>query len=318
MGQHGVAADCHSGRVVLLTEVLSVPETAARTLDIGGPDIRSYSDIMSIMARALGLRPRLVIPVPVLTPRLSSLWIHLVTPLDASIARPLAEGLKNRVVCRNDDAIKLMPHQCLTIRQAIDASLVKIHEGSVETSWSDAGVMPGDPSWAGGTIFVDRRQRNTAASPKALWSAVSSLGGGLGYGGADWLWRLRGAMDRLVGGPGLRRGRRHAHNLQLGDSLDFWRVTEITPLKSLELRAEMKLPGVATLTFEIEAVATANTRLTMTARFRPRGLFGIVYWYLVFPFHGIVFGQMLRGLLRAADKADLDETKRSGQPAAIS
>ena len=293
-----------------LMEVLSVPETSGRTIDIGGPDVRSYSDIMREMASALGLRPRIVIPVPVLTPRLSSLWIHLITPLDASIARPLAEGLKNRVVCRNDDATRLMPHRCLTIRQAIDASLEKIHAGSVETSWSDAGVMPGDPAWAGGTVFVDRREKRSNASLKSLWAAVASLGGGLGYGGADWLWRLRGAMDKLVGGPGLRRGRRHAHEVRLGDSIDFWRVTEVTPQKSLELRAEMKLPGVATLSFEIEPVAdnVEEHLLVMTARFRPRGLFGIVYWYLVLPFHGIVFGQMLKGLLRAADKADSEDS----------
>jgi len=295
-----------------LMEVLSVPETSGRTIDIGGPDVRSYSDIMREMASALGLRPRIVIPVPVLTPRLSSLWIHLITPLDASIARPLAEGLKNRVVCRNDDATRLMPHRCLTIRQAIDASLEKIHAGSVETSWSDAGVMPGDPAWAGGTVFVDRREKRSNASLKSLWAAVASLGGGLGYGGADWLWRLRGAMDKLVGGPGLRRGRRHAHEVRLGDSIDFWRVTEVTPQKSLELRAEMKLPGVATLSFEIEPVAdnVEEHLLVMTARFRPRGLFGIVYWYLVLPFHGIVFGQMLKGLLRAADKADSEDSHR--------
>jgi len=177
--------------------------------------------------------------------------------------------------------------------------------------------MPGDPAWAGGTVFVDRREKRSTASLKSLWAAVASLGGGLGYGGADWLWRLRGAMDKLVGGPGLRRGRRHAHEVRLGDSIDFWRVTEVTPQKSLELRAEMKLPGVATLSFEIEPVAdnVEENLLVMTARFRPRGLFGIVYWYLVLPFHGIVFGQMLNGLLRAADKADSEDSHRLDRPA---
>jgi len=148
-----------------LIAVLEVEETAGKAIDIGGPDVRNYAEIMREMASAVGLRPRLVIPVPVLTPRLSSLWIHLITPLHASIARPLAEGLRNRVVCRNDDAVRLMPHQCLTIRQAIDASLMKIDTGTVETSWSDAGVMPGDPSWAGGTVFFGSARGNDSCLP---------------------------------------------------------------------------------------------------------------------------------------------------------
>lgn len=298
-----------------LMEGLTVPETIGKTIDIGGPDILSYSDLMREMASALGLRRRIVIPVPVLTPRLSSLWIHLVTPLDASIARPLAEGLRNRVVCRDDEATRLMPHQCLTVRQAIDASLEKMTARSVETSWSDAGVMPGDPSWAGGTEYVDRREATTTASAESLWASVSSLGGERGYRGADWLWRLRGALDRLVGGPGLRRGRRHAQELWFGDSLDFWRVSSIDPPNSLELTAEMKLPGKATLTFQIEPSGERDrkTRLVMTARFRPRGLFGILYWYAVVPLHGFVFSRMLRGLVRAAEESVSTEQRDAGR-----
>jgi len=288
-----------------LIEVLSVPETIGKTIDIGGRDIMRYSDIMQEMASALGLRRRIIIPTPVLTPRLSSLWIHLVTPIHASIARPLAEGLRNRLVCRTDDATRLMPHACLTVRQAIDASLEKIHAHEVETSWSDAGVMPGDPHWAGGTVFVDRRKAVANAAVSEVWTAVCSLGGETGYFGTDWMWRIRGAMDRLVGGPGLRRGRRDAQDLRLGDSLDFWRVSALDAPNRLELVAEMKLPGIATLTFEIEPAdaGTQSTRLTMTARFRPRGLFGLVYWHTVVPMHGIVFSRMLRGLVREAERA---------------
>jgi hypothetical protein len=283
---------------------LETPATTGETIDIGGPDVWPYAKVMREMASALGLRRRLVIPVPVLTPRLSSLWIHLVTPLHSSIARPLAEGLKNRVVCRNDDALRLMPHQCLTIREAMDAALAKIRTGEIETAWSDAGVMPGDPSWAGGTVFVDRREEATRAEPTAVWSAVTALGGEHGYYAVDWLWRLRGIMDRLGGGPGLRRGRRSAEELRLGDALDFWRVTAIRPPTHLELTAEMKLPGVATLTFDVESAAaqTGQTRLVMTARFRPRGLLGIAYWYSVLPLHGIVFRGMLKGLVRTAER----------------
>lgn len=288
-----------------LIGALETPETIGRKIDIGGPEVWSYARVMREMALALGVPRRVVIPVPVLTPRLSSLWIHLVTPLRASIARPLAEGLKNRVVCRNDEAQRLMPHRCLTIREAMDAALVKVRSHEIETAWSDAGVMPGDPSWAGGTEFVDRREVRTAAAPEAVWSVVAALGGERGYYAVDWLWRVRGAMDRVVGGPGLRRGRRSPGDLRLGDALDFWRVTAIEPGRFLELTAEMRLPGVATLGFEIEPAAdsTGQTRLVMTARFRPRGLLGIAYWYSVVPAHGIVFRGMLRGIVRAAEAA---------------
>ena len=286
-----------------LITALETPATAGLTLDIGGPEVKSYADIMRDMAAALHLRRRIVIPVPVLTPRLSSLWIHVVTPLDASIARPLAEGLRNRVICRSADTARLMPHQCLTIREAMDAALAKDQSGEVETAWSDAGVMPGDPTWAGGTVLVDRRVMETAAPPEAVWSAVCSLGGRNGYYAADWLWQVRGIMDRLVGGPGLRRGRRSVDELRLGDALDFWRVCAIDPPRHLELRAEMKLPGVATLRFELSPRPSGapGTTLTMTAQFRPRGLLGIAYWYSVLPLHGIVFKGMLRGLVRAAE-----------------
>lgn len=285
-----------------LIAALETPATTGKTIDIGGPDVWSYAKVMREMAAALRLRRRVVIPVPVLTPRLSSLWIHLVTPLHASIARPLAEGLKNRVVCRSDEALRLMPHQCLTIREAMDAALAKVHAGEIETAWSDAGVMPGDPTWAGGTVFVDRREVITPATPAAVWAAVSALGGERGYYAVDWLWRLRGIMDRLTGGPGLRRGRRRSDELRLGDALDFWRVTAIDPPHRLELTAEMKLPGVATLGFDVDPppAPSSGTRLLMTARFRPRGLLGIAYWYSVLPLHGIVFRGMLRGLVRAA------------------
>jgi uncharacterized protein YbjT (DUF2867 family) len=285
-----------------LIAALQTPATTGKTIDIGGPDVWSYERIMREMAAALHLRRRIVIPVPVLTPRLSSLWIHFVTPLHASIARPLAEGLRNRVVCRSDEARRLMPHQCLTIREAMDAAIAKVHAGEIETAWSDAGVMAGDPGWAGGTLFVDRREVTTTASMASLWTAVSALGGERGYYAVDWLWWLRGLMDRLVGGPGLRRGRRSSRELRLGDALDFWRVTSIDPPKRLELTAEMRLPGVATLRFELapEAEPASGTRLIMTASFRPRGLLGIAYWYAVLPLHGIVFRGMLAGIVRAA------------------
>ncbi len=282
---------------------LEQDSTAGRVIDIGGPDVVTYARLMREMAAALHLPRRIVVPVPVLTPRLSSLWIHLVTPIDAAIARPLAEGLRNRVVCRDTLAHELMPHECLGVRAAIDAALTRLGARTVETSWSDAGVMPGDPDWAGGTVYVDRREAIASASPQRCWASISSLGGDRGYFASDWLWRLRGSMDRLLGGPGLRRGRRHTHQIRVGDAIDFWRVTTLVPDTKMMLTAEMRLPGVATLSFELVPMTDGDprTRIIMTARFRPSGLAGIAYWYAVLPLHGIVFRGMLRGIVRESE-----------------
>ncbi|MHC4920988.1 MAG: SDR family oxidoreductase, partial [Planctomycetota bacterium] len=267
---------------------LDEPATAGRTLDIGGPDVVTYLDLMRTTARICGLPRRLVIPVPLLTPRLSSLWIHLVTPISARIARPLAEGLRNRVVCREQSARELMPQRLTPVEEAIALALGRHQAGRVETSWSDAGVIPGDPDWAGGTVFTDPRSITVQATPKNVFKAVCRVGGGHGWYFADWLWRLRGLLDKLIGGPGLRRGRRDPEQVAYGDALDFWRVTAVDPDRRLELRAEMKLPGVATLTFKItpDPQHTDVCLLQQTARFKPRGLFGLSYWYAVLPLHG--------------------------------
>jgi len=287
-----------------LVACLHEPATIGRTLDIGGQNILTYREIMQTMAQALGIRKRLVIPVPVLTPRLSSLWIHLVTPLSHRIARPLAEGLRNRVVCRDNEAHRLMPQKLLTVRESIDAALGKLNIHEVETSWSDAGPMPGDPDWAGGKVFVDRRTIAITAAPDVVFRAICRIGGGQGYYAADWLWRLRGWMDRLVGGPGLRRGRRDPEKVGYGEALDFWRVTGIESDQRLELRAEMKLPGEASLEFEIQP-HTENVNcctVVQTARFKPKGLLGLAYWYAVLPLHCIVFSGMLKGIRRAGQE----------------
>jgi hypothetical protein len=288
-----------------LKAVLENPETAGKTIDIGGPDVLSYADLIQMLAEVMKLPKRVIIPVPVLTPRLSSLWIHLVTPLSAEIARPLAEGLKNRVVCRNDLAKRLMPHECLSARAAMEAALEQTQSGDVGTAWSDAGVMPGDPDWAGGTEFVDRRERKAAATLHDAWRAIATLGGHHGYYAFNWLWRTRGRMDRLIGGPGLRRGRRSSAELRLGDAVDFWRVTAIEAPRKLVLTAEMKVPGHATLTFEVEPDGGDHHRckIVMTARFYPRGVTGLAYWYSVLPLHGAVFRGMLGGIVKAAEGA---------------
>jgi hypothetical protein len=233
---------------------------------------------------------------------LSSLWIHLVTPLSQHIARPLAEGLRNRVVCRDDTANRMMPHDCLPVEDAIGHAVERRDKRDVETAWMDAGVIPGDPDWAGGTTFTDRRETAVNAPAEAAFRAVCRVGGKQGWY-TRWLWRLRGAFDRLVGGPGLTRGRRHPDLISYGDALDFWRVTGIERGRHLALRAEMKLPGDALLEFRITPGenAAAACRLEQVALFKPRGLGGLLYWYAVLPFHGFVFQRMLDGIQRDAE-----------------
>jgi uncharacterized protein YbjT (DUF2867 family) len=290
-----------SNVLAYLCGCLEVPASSGRTLDIGGPDVVTYRELMQIMAEALGLRRRLIVPVPVLTPRLSSLWIHLVTPLSKEIARPLAEGLRNPVVCRNDEAHRLMPQRLLSVRDAITAALAS---APVETSWSDAGAIPGDPDWAGGTCFEDRRETVVRADSERVFTAVCSVGGRHGWFAVDWLWRLRGFLDRLAGGPGLRRGRRDSRHVAYGDALDFWRVTGIEPDGGLTLRAEMRLPGEAELVFSVAPLEREPhaTRLVQVARFKPRGLAGLLYWYAIKPLHAVVFRGMLAGIRREAEQ----------------
>ena len=283
-----------------LVGTLSVPETSGAVFDIGGPEVLCYRDIMRVMAEELGLPRRWIIPVPVLTPRLSSYWIHLITPLSHQIAKPLAEGLKNPVVCREDRITRLIPQNLLTVREAIHAALARMAGHSVETYWSMAGPIPGDPDWAGGTVFRDAREATIDAPDWAVFKAVCRVGGGHGWYAADWLWKLRGWLDRLAGGPGLRRGRRDPEAIGYGEALDFWRVVGLDRDRRLALRAEMKLPGEALLEFLLEPRDARQCTLRQTALFKPRGLFGLLYWYAVAPFHHIVFRGMLQGIEREA------------------
>ncbi|MEO1716412.1 MAG: SDR family oxidoreductase [Planctomycetota bacterium] len=301
-----------------LVRVLETPETAGRCIGIGGPEVLTYRELMNHMTDALGLRRRIIVPLPVLTPKLSSLWIGLVTPVSPAIARPLAEGLRNEVIVRDDNAESLMPRATIAPRVAIERAVDKTRSGLVPTAWSAAGVVPGDPNWAGGTMFVDSRSIEVAASASAVFAAVCRVGGGHGWYAADYLWRLRGWMDKLMGGPGLRRGRRHPETVSYGEVLDFWRVTDVQRDKRLELRAEMKVPGVAELSFDIEPTESSNAdaakqRLIMTARFRPKGLLGLGYWYAVLPLHNIVFGGMLSGMKRAAESIQDGTSERPHQ-----
>jgi uncharacterized protein YbjT (DUF2867 family) len=288
---------------------LECEATTGETFDIGQEEIVTYRRLMGIYAEEAGLTRRLIVPVPVLTPRLSSYWIHLVTPVPAALARPLAEGLRNEVVCRDKRIRELIPQQLLDCRQAIALALRRIAENQVESSWTDAGTIApaewstvDDPDWAGGTRFDDSRRILIAAQADEVWQAVVRIGGRNGWYFANWLWGARGLIDRLSGGIGLQRGRRCPLELRVGDAVDFWRVAQIEPGKQLLLVAEMKLPGEAVLEFRLEEVVQGQSELCQIARFLPRGLLGIAYWYSVFPFHHFVFNGMLRGIARAIGK----------------
>ncbi len=270
-----------------LTGCLEHPETAGRSFDIGGSDILNYRELMEIYTQEAGLKTRLIIPVPVLTPRLSSYWIHLVTPVPAAIARPLAEGLKNPVVCQDQSIVKIIPQKLLSCREAIHLALERFKQDQVISHWTDAGRIPpfegiyeGDPNWSGGTVFKDQRKITVDASVENLWRVISRIGGKTGWYHANWLWRLRGILDRLAGGVGLRRGRRDVQDLMPGDALDFWRVVAVQKNQTLLLVAEMKLPGTALLKFEILPVDENHCELKQTALFKPKGIFGLLYWYL--------------------------------------
>jgi uncharacterized protein YbjT (DUF2867 family) len=288
-----------------------------KTFDIGGPDVLAYQELMGIYAEEAGLPKRWIIPIPLLTPKLSSYWIHLVTPVPAALARPLTEGLKNPVVCQENSIRSIIPQQLLSCREAIGLALERVQQERIETCWSDAGSPPapewtycGDASYAGGTVLESGYRAVVAATPGEVWKVVKGIGGSRGWYFADALWWLRGVMDRLVGGVGLRRGRRHPDQLFPGDALDFWRVLELEDRKRLLLLAEMKLPGEALLEFQIHPAGEKGTEILQLSRFLPRGVLGMLYWYGLYPFHQWIFKGMVREIVRAPGKPVLEEPAR--------
>ena len=284
-------------------------EVKGQTFDIGGPDVLTYRQLFDIYAEEAGLRRRLVVPVPVLTPKLSSYWIHLVTPVPAAIAQPLAEGLRNPVICQENRIRDIIPQELLTCRETIRLALQKIQQQCVDTCWMDAGaaVPPewlycGDTDYAGGTILTCGFRVVLDATPAEVWPTIAGIGGQTGYYFGTGLWKLRGWADRMLGGVGFRGGRRHPEELMPGDALDFWRVLEVEPPHRLQLLAEMKLPGEAILEFSLATTADGKTELRQVARFLPRGLGGILYWYALEPFHHWVYRGMLKAIARAVGK----------------
>ncbi|MFI6287850.1 SDR family oxidoreductase [Streptomyces sp. NPDC051018] len=294
-----------------------LPGEVNRTFDIGGPDRLTYRDMMHRYARVAGLPHRLVLPVPMLTPGLSSQWIGLVTPVPRAIARPLAESLRHEVVCRESDIERYVPSppgHPLPFDTALAYALRRVREADVATRWSSASTpgapsdpLPTDPGWAGGSLYTDRRELTVDASPTALWRVIEGIGGDNGWYSFPLAWAVRGWLDRLAGGVGLRRGRRDAARLRVGDSLDFWRVEEIEPRRLLRLRAEMKLPGLAWLEMYAEQSPDGRTRYRQRALFHPRGLLGHAYWWSVSPFHAVVFGGMARNIARTAARTSVRE-----------
>ena len=298
-----------------LSNAAKLKEPVSGIFDIGGPEILSYADMMQKFAKCSGLRRRWIIRVPVLTPKLSSLWIGFVTPVPTRLARPLIGSLINETVAdpkKSIDAIIPKPPEGLIdVTTAINLALSRTTSNQVETRWSDAAVITApwqkaqsDPDWAGEITHRDKRDVLTDAPIDCVWKSIEQIGGETGWYGADFLWWARGVLDRIVGGVGLRRGRRDPKHLRVGDGLDFWRVEAIEKEKVLRLYAEMILPGKAWLEFRIEP-EDGKVRITQEATFSPRGLGGQLYWYLVLPLHAFVFPTMLRNIVRSSKRKAL-------------
>ncbi len=288
-----------------LLAALEVPDGESRIFEIGGPDQVCYGDIMREYARQRGLT-RWMIPVPVLTPYLSSLWLGLVTPVYARIGRKLVEGLRNPTVVENPSALDAFPIRPRGLQEAIARAMRNEDREYAQTRWSDAMSSSGlKPRWGGvrfGSRIVDSRTATVSAPPEAAFAAIQRIGGKTGWYFGNWLWWLRGMMDLLAGGVGLRRGRRDPVDLRVGDAVDFWRVEAFEPRRLLRLQAEMRLPGRAWLEFEVTPADGGGT-IRQTAVFDPLGLFGLVYWYALYPLHRLIFAGMLRALVRAAERS---------------
>jgi uncharacterized protein YbjT (DUF2867 family) len=296
-----------------LVKAAEMPDDVNRGFDIGGPDVLTYLEMMQRYADVVGLPRRRMLAVPVLSPGLSSLWVGLVTPVPGRLARPLVESLRNTVVAADKDIAAYVPDPSAGLTsypRAVELALAKIQNMDVPTRWSSASTpgapsepLPSDPDWAGGSLYVDEREIEVSATSTQLWSVIEGIGGERGWYSFRLGWAVRGLVDRLFGGPGLRRGRRDRDRLLVGDSVDWWRVEALESGKRLLLRAEMRLPGLAWLEFEVAAVDATHSRLRQRALFHPHGALGHAYWAAVYPFHGLVFATMQRNVAKAAESS---------------
>lgn len=276
-------------------------------IEIGAPDVFTYRELMHAYADEAGVRRRWIIPVPFLTPRLSAHWVNVVTPLPKKLADSLIGSLKNDVVVTDDSARRLSPHEPMRVATAIEAALSAVEDLDIPTRWSGysarqlaARPAPWDPDWAGGTVYQDCREITVEASAVDVQRVARGVGGDRGWYGFGWLWAIRGALDKLVGGVGLRRGRRHPDDIVVGEALDFWRVDAIGD-DLFRLHAEMRLPGDAWLEWRTQPASdgAGRTLVTQRARFVPRGILGRAYWWVLVPFHQAIFPIMLRRMMRS-------------------
>jgi uncharacterized protein YbjT (DUF2867 family) len=288
-----------------LTATLTVPESSGRIIEIGGAEIVTYGEMMMTYAEVRGLK-RWMVPVPVLTPRLSSLWVNLVTPIPGSIAGPLIEGMRNENIVHDFSARQLFPQiQPVNYRTAVERALNRLQASNIETAWSDAlstsqSDLPPVILTNQEGMILEHRQRIVAASPADIYKVFTGLGGKRGWFYMNWAWEIRGFIDRMLGGVGLRRGRRDPDELRVGDALDFWRVEAVEPDKLLRLRAEMKVPGRAWLQFQVTPREDGQTLLGQTAFFAPKGLLGWLYWYALYPIHKVIFSGFIDQIAKRA------------------
>ncbi|MFC3739763.1 SDR family oxidoreductase [Paractinoplanes deccanensis] len=285
----------------------SMPSSVNRAFDIGGPDVLTYAEMMQRYAKVAGLRRRVIVPLRPLSPWLSAHWVGLVTPVPNAIARPLVASLVHEAVAHENDIAEFSADKPLGFDEAVRHALCKIRDANVETRWADAAgrdaaaePLPSDPAWSGGSVYVDERSRPVDAPVDALWRVIEGVGGENGWYSFPLAWSVRGWLDRLAGGVGLRRGRRDRQHLRVGEALDWWRVEEIVPGKLLRLRAEMRVPGRAWLEMCATEDGDGRSVYRQRAVFLPRGLAGHAYWASVLPFHGVIFSGMARNIAKGA------------------
>ncbi|MDL9935966.1 SDR family oxidoreductase [Gordonia sp. ABSL1-1] len=291
-----------------------LPSDVNRAFDIGGPDVLTYLQMMRKYAVIAGLPRRLVLPVPVLTPWLSAQWVNLVTPVPRAIAVPLMESLIHEVVCADHDIATYIADPgggLIDVERAIELALRRIRNLDVPTRWSDAtpalipsDPLPSDPEWSGGSLYTDERELDTSAAPQAVWEVIEAIGGEHGWYSFPLAWSVRGWIDRLSGGVGLRRGRRDPRRLRVGEALDWWRVETIDRPRLLRLRAEMRVPGRAWLELAVAPGPDGGATYRQRAVFAPNGLAGHAYWAMISPFHDVIFAGMARNITGEAVRRD--------------
>jgi uncharacterized protein YbjT (DUF2867 family) len=294
-----------------LVRALEQPDCAGRIIPIGGEDVLSYADMFRQYAEVRGLR-RLMVTVPVPSVRLSALWLGMVTPIAGPVARRFLEGLTGDLVLTDDVARRMFDVRLVGYRETVRAALRRFAEDQVDTSWTDAlHAEPGEAEAverlaSSEGVFVERIDVSTDVPPHSLFATLCSIGGESGWPYANALWKIRGMLDFLMGGVGMRSARRSVRALRVGDTLDFWRVEAVEPDRLLRLRAEMKVPGRAWLEYRLEVGEDGRTRIHQTALFEPRGLAGILYWYLFYIPHRFIFPGMVRQLILRAERNGLN------------